>query len=70
MNQLSEIEVEISSGKKKFKVEEDNGAFNLIESGSLVAVIKCIEGKWEITTGSYTGEDAEKIGRLITKQSI
>ncbi len=65
MDNLLEINVDISAGKKTFKVEQENGGYTLIESGSIVAEIKHKEGKWMITKGSYNEADAELIGKLI-----
>jgi hypothetical protein len=52
MDNLLEINAEISAGKKTFKVEEENGGYTLIESGSIAAEIKHKDGKWVITKGS------------------
>ena len=66
MDKLPEIDIEISAGKKTFKIEEENSAYTLFESGSIVARLKQTENGWEFTTGSYTKEDAEKVGRAIS----
>jgi hypothetical protein len=66
MDKLQEIDIEISAGKKSFKIEEENSGYNLFESGSLVARLKQTENGWEFTTGSYTKDDAEKVGKAIS----
>ena len=68
MNKYLEIDVNISAGKKSFKVECENGGYTLIESGSIVGEIKQKEGKWTITKGSYNEADAEIIGTLIKER--
>jgi hypothetical protein len=65
MNGAFEIEVEISAGKKKFKVVSENAGYTLIESGSIVAVLKKNDQSWEFTTGSYNEHDAALIGSII-----
>jgi hypothetical protein len=65
MNEEFEIEVEISAGKKKFKVVNENTGYTLIESGSIVAVLKKNDQGWEFTTGSYSKHDAARIGNII-----
>lgn len=65
MNEDFEINTEISAGKKTFKVAFENDGYTLFESGSIAAVIKQKDGKWTFTTGSYSEEDAEIIGKLI-----
>jgi hydrogenase maturation factor len=65
MNEELEINTDISSGKKTFKVVFENDAYTLIESGSIAAVLKQKDGKWIFTTGSYSEDDAEIIGRMI-----
>ena len=66
MDKLQEIEIEISAGKKTFKIEEENSGYTLFEAGSIVARLKETENGWEFTTGSYTKEDAEKVGEAIS----
>ena len=65
MNESFEISAEISSGKKTFNVKSENGGYSLIESGSIAALIKQKNGRWTFTTGSYTEQDAQIIGKLI-----
>ncbi|HEY0054221.1 MAG TPA: hypothetical protein VGB63_02595 [Pedobacter sp.] len=65
MDNLLEINVDISAGKKTFKVEQENGGYTLMESGSIAAEIKRKDGKWVVTKGSYNEADAEIIGSLI-----
>ena len=65
MDNLLEINADISAGKKTFKVEFENDGYTLIESGSIAAEIKQKDGKWTITKGSYSEADAETIGKLI-----
>jgi hypothetical protein len=64
MNEF-EINTEISAGKKAFKVVSENEGYTLMESGSIVAVIKKKEGNWTFTQGSYSEEDAKTVGKLI-----
>ena len=61
------INTEISAGKKEFEVLFENHAYTLVESGSIAAVIKCKDNKWLFTKGSYSEEDAEIIGNLISQ---
>jgi hypothetical protein len=65
MNEAFELEAQLSAGKKSFKVISENGAYTLIESGSIAAVIKQNDDNWVFTTGSYDAGDAEIIGKLI-----
>ena len=60
-----DLNIEISAGKKDFTVLHENGAYTLKESGSIVAVIKEKDKKWHISTGSYSDDDVEMIGRAI-----
>lgn len=61
------ITIGISAGKKELTVFPEEDRYTLKESGSIVAVIKQNEGRWQFTTGSYTNEDAQKIGAAIVK---
>lgn len=65
MAETFDLEIEISAGKKDFTVVPENDAYTLMESGSIVAVIKRKEGEWQFTTGSYSEEDAKLIGEKI-----
>ena len=67
MDEPFEIEANISAGKKFFKVVSENDGYTLLESGSIAAVIKQKDGRWEFTTGSYAQSDADLIGGLIQK---
>ena len=69
MEKQLELEIELSAGKKTFKVEQKNAVYTLIESGSIAASLKQTDGRWELVTGSYTPEDAEKVGRAIQEQT-
>ncbi|WP_207534301.1 hypothetical protein [Desertivirga arenae] len=62
------LEIEISAGKKSFTVVPENDAYTLMESGSIVAVLKQKEGAWVFTTGSYSEEDAKLVGEKIKER--
>ena len=62
-----ELEIELSAGKKSFTVIPENNAFTLMESGSIVAVVKKDDNSWKFTKGSYSEDDAEKIGKRISE---
>ena len=64
-----EISTELSAGKKDFKVVFENLRYTLIESGSIVAVIKQQDDHWTFTQGSYTEEDAKIVGNLIEQHT-
>lgn len=68
MEELFEINTELSTGKKTFKVVAENDGYTLMESGSIAAVIKNNAGEWTFTTGSYNMDDAKIIGQLIENQ--
>jgi hypothetical protein len=65
MAETFDLEIDISAGKKSLTVVPENDAYTLLESGSIVAVIKQKEGEWQFTTGSYSEEDAKLIGKKI-----
>ncbi|WP_207421022.1 hypothetical protein [Desertivirga brevis] len=65
MAETFDLEIEISAGKKSFTIIPENDVFTLMESGSIVAILKQKEGEWQFTTGSYSEEDAKLIGRKI-----
>jgi len=61
-----DLEIEISAGKKSFTIIPENEAYTIMESGSIVAVLKQVDKGWTFTKGSYSEDDAKKIGERIS----
>jgi hypothetical protein len=70
MNDYLEVETELSAGRKILTIEPEDGSYNLIESGSIVGVIKKKDDQWSFTKGSYSEDDAVILGKLIEQSHI
>ncbi|WP_207428839.1 hypothetical protein [Pedobacter sp. SYSU D00535] len=65
MKKEFDLEIELEAGKKAFTVVSENESYTLIESGSIVAMIKETAEGWKTQKGSYSDSDVAKIGEKI-----
>jgi len=66
MTEPFDLEIEISAGKKSFTIIPENEAYTIMESGSIVAVLKQGDEGWKFTKGSYSEDDARLLGDKIS----